>query len=158
MVKKKEGDFQRFLFFHSFLLCLCKPLASELFAPQAIQLGKPWVISSWHHRDDSLLVTAPEYPAQGLKKKSKELFLQEAFSFLYCTVTLWDCLLRNWDDWNNCGKKEQWPKTPLCLPLLFCFSSLHIWAFLYMATPTCLTKTFLDSQDDKVRKYKAFVS
>lgn len=79
MVKKKEGDFQRFLFFHSFLLCLCKPLASELFAPQAMQLGKPRVVSSWLHRDDSLLVTAPEYPAQGLKKNQRSYFYKRAF-------------------------------------------------------------------------------
>lgn len=82
-----------------------------------MQLGKPRVVSSWLHRDDSLLVTAPEYTAQGLKK-SKELFLQEGFSFLYCSGTLWECLAGNWDDWNECGKKRQWPNTLLLISSL----------------------------------------
>lgn len=157
MAKKKEGDFQRFLFFHSFLLCLCKPLASELFAPQAMQLGKPRVVSSWLHRDDSLLVTAPEYPAQGLKKIKGVIFTRGPFfPLLYSDIMGLSTSKLGW-------LKQLWQEgtvaqSPSFLPLLFFFSSLHSWALLYMATPTCVMKTFLDSQDDKVRKYKAFVS
>lgn len=158
MVKEKEGDFQRFLFFHSFLLCLCKPLASDLFALQAMQLGKPRVVSSWLHRDDSLLVTAPEYPAQGLKKNQRSYFYKRPFlSFTvqwhYETVYFETGMTET-----TVARRNSDPK-----PLFAClFSSVLV---LSTSEPSSTwqhlpvwQKTFLDSQDDKVRKYKAFVS